>query len=279
MAYGLPVKGQANYDDELNNSIEAVKSQAELAQSTADGANTSANAAKTDATNAVATANQALDFVRTTSDDRVAEHVNDSTSATRAALSATYGAAATHLAAGTLAARPAANTVPAGTLYPATDNGITYRSDGTNWAVWRDDSPVAFEVADGTGATNFHTFPATTFAVVNYSTVVTNVGGGVWDGTNKTWQVPVTGAYLCVARIRLADSTTDRGFGQGVHTATSDGTWFVWGSRGGFTRSGMPYTRVAKFNAGDLLRHFGYNDGAAVDITAASFTATLLART
>lgn len=91
MAYGLPVKGQANYDDELNNSIESVRSDAALAKSTADAANTSANTAKTDATTAVATANQALDFVRTTSDDRVAEHVNDSTSATRAALSATYG--------------------------------------------------------------------------------------------------------------------------------------------------------------------------------------------
>lgn len=37
---------------------------------------------------------------------------------------------------GLLSARPAANTVPAGTLYPATDTGITYRSDGAAWADW-----------------------------------------------------------------------------------------------------------------------------------------------
>lgn len=40
------------------------------------------------------------------------------------------------LAAGLLSARPAANTVPPGTLYPATDTSIVYRSDGTAWATW-----------------------------------------------------------------------------------------------------------------------------------------------
>lgn len=37
---------------------------------------------------------------------------------------------------GLLSARPAAATVPAGTLYPATDTGIVYRSDGAAWATW-----------------------------------------------------------------------------------------------------------------------------------------------
>lgn len=35
--------------------------------------------------------------------------------------------------AGTLAARPAANTVPAGTTYFATDEGLLYRSNGSGW--------------------------------------------------------------------------------------------------------------------------------------------------
>ena len=46
------------------------------------------------------------------------------------------------LAPGTLAARPAATAVPAGTLYPATDTGITYRSDGTAWSDWLPKKPL-----------------------------------------------------------------------------------------------------------------------------------------
>ena len=39
---------------------------------------------------------------------------------------------ADHLLTGTIGARPAATTVPAGTLYSATDEGRVYQSDGTN---------------------------------------------------------------------------------------------------------------------------------------------------
>lgn len=40
------------------------------------------------------------------------------------------------LTAGLLSARPAATAVPAGSLYPATDTDIIYRSDGATWADW-----------------------------------------------------------------------------------------------------------------------------------------------
>ena len=44
---------------------------------------------------------------------------------------------------GTLAARPAANTVPIGSLYFATDNGNTYRSDGVStWALFSSSVPA-----------------------------------------------------------------------------------------------------------------------------------------
>lgn len=36
----------------------------------------------------------------------------------------------------TLANRPAATAVPAGTLYSASDTAIIYRSDGTTWSTW-----------------------------------------------------------------------------------------------------------------------------------------------
>jgi hypothetical protein len=43
---------------------------------------------------------------------------------------------ADHLLTGTIAARPAATAVPAGSLYSSTDEGVVYQSDGTNWANW-----------------------------------------------------------------------------------------------------------------------------------------------
>src|SRR5262245_48236429 len=41
-----------------------------------------------------------------------------------------------HILTGTLAARPAASAVPAGTLYSATDNSNVYQSDGSAWGTW-----------------------------------------------------------------------------------------------------------------------------------------------
>lgn len=36
------------------------------------------------------------------------------------------------------ASRPAANTVPEGTLYPCTDHDLIYQSDGATWTTWAD---------------------------------------------------------------------------------------------------------------------------------------------
>jgi len=41
-----------------------------------------------------------------------------------------------HLLAGLIADQPNAASVPAGTLYSASDEGVVYQSDGTTWTEW-----------------------------------------------------------------------------------------------------------------------------------------------
>lgn len=41
-----------------------------------------------------------------------------------------------HVLSGTTAARPAATTVPVGTLYASSSDGTIYQSDGTTWNTW-----------------------------------------------------------------------------------------------------------------------------------------------
>lgn len=43
---------------------------------------------------------------------------------------------ADHLLKGTTGARPAASSVPAGTLYASSDDGNIYQSDGSSWGTW-----------------------------------------------------------------------------------------------------------------------------------------------
>lgn len=40
------------------------------------------------------------------------------------------------IAAGTHAARPAANSVPSGSVYPETDTAKAYQSSGSTWTLW-----------------------------------------------------------------------------------------------------------------------------------------------
>lgn len=74
----------------------------------------------------------ALDGADHTLSGAVAGHIMAATAATTFALQAPGTQV---IRAGTTAARPAATTVPAGTLYLATDDdgGTLFRSDGTNW--------------------------------------------------------------------------------------------------------------------------------------------------
>lgn len=86
MAYGLPVRGQRDWDDELNNSVEALRSETQTATANADQARSNATEAITIAQDAAAK----VDAFRSIPDAAVADLVEDAASATATALSATY---------------------------------------------------------------------------------------------------------------------------------------------------------------------------------------------
>jgi hypothetical protein len=118
--------------------------------------------------------------------------------------------------------------------------------------------PVVFEAQGNvsTLATSFTTYPL--------GTVVTNLGGGAWDGTNYIYTTPVSGTYEIVAHIRLADSVgaSVNDVGIGVDTANGDSPNVVWqGAVQSATRQTMQFTRIAHFAAGSALRMFTYIDG------------------
>lgn len=88
MAYGLPSRGQSDWDDELNNSVEALRSETQTATSVSEQA-------RSNATQAIALAQDAAARVETISgltgeDGAVAVLVNTPASETAVALSATY---------------------------------------------------------------------------------------------------------------------------------------------------------------------------------------------
>lgn len=86
MAYGLPARGQSDWDDELNNSVEALRSETQTATA-------NAGQARSNATEAIAIAQDAAARSRAAvapADDAVASFVGDATSATATALTATY---------------------------------------------------------------------------------------------------------------------------------------------------------------------------------------------
>jgi hypothetical protein len=80
MAYGLPARGQADWDDELNNSMEALRGDVQAAKS-------DVTVAKSDAAYARNRADAVHTAVIGTADAATAGFVNDPTSATRGALS------------------------------------------------------------------------------------------------------------------------------------------------------------------------------------------------
>ncbi|QOW11307.1 hypothetical protein Q73A0000_13530 [Kaistella flava (ex Peng et al. 2021)] len=103
-----------------------------------------------------------------------------------------------------------------------------------------------------------------------------NLGGGVWDSTNYTYSVPVSGTYIIKSTIRLADGFGSRNIFQAVNTSNSDNPDGIWQTNPGTQRWTMLYTRIAYFNKGDLLRLYIYSDGGTADLINASLNIALL---
>lgn len=126
----------------------------------------------------------------------------------------------------------------------------------------------------GTGDVQFTVARAGAGTILGSSTWVTypldgtpsvNVGGGSWNGTTFVYTVPVNGLYLCLGAIRSAESIAARSLALAIGTANADGAHVLWGTFGGTnadqSRTGRQYTRLARFNANDLVRMYIYSDG------------------
>jgi hypothetical protein len=126
MAYGLPIKGQADYDDELNNSIEFVRSAAEAAQSTADNAATSATTASATANTALTKANEAMTFATSPTDEKINSVLTDDTSDARGTLDAAYAGRADIANGDIMPIVVGAATDAPSTIFIGTVDGVAY---------------------------------------------------------------------------------------------------------------------------------------------------------
>lgn len=155
-----------------------------------------------------------------------------------------------------------------------------YYFDGTNW---RSDIPKSTiftaNLGTGAGATTNATIPATAFITVPLPQVTKNIGGGLWNATNNTYTIPISGTYIIKSSIRLTDGSSSRSVFQAVGKSNidiPDGIWQTNPAPTGTGRWTMLYTRIAYFDQGDLVRLYMYSDGQVANLSDASLNITLL---
>lgn len=154
-----------------------------------------------------------------------------------------------------------------------------YFFDGTIWQNIILKS-VVFTASLGTGAggTTNATIAAGGFNTVPVN-LTKNLGGGVFNTTNYTYAVPVSGTYIIKSSIRLIDGSASRNIFQAVGTTNADiaeGIWQTNPAPTGVGRWTMLYVRIAFFNKGDLLRLYIYSDGAVANLSDASLNIALI---
>lgn len=138
-----------------------------------------------------------------------------------------------------------------------------YYFDGTVWQPIPKSGSAIFTASLGTGdgdASNA-TIAGQAFVTVPLSNVTKNIGGGVWNTANRTYEIPVSGTYVIKSSIRLRDGSVSRNVFQAVGTNNADIPEGLWQTSSG-TRWTMLYTRISYFNKGDLLRLYMYSDNA-----------------
>ncbi|MEM0519290.1 beta strand repeat-containing protein [Aequorivita flava] len=132
-------------------------------------------------------------------------------------------------------------------------------------------------LGNGSGGSVNATITASGFNTVPLPNTSTNIGGGIWNGTNNTYTIPVSGTYLIKSSIRLTDGSVSRNVFQAVHTSNADIPDGIWQTNSG-NRWTMLYTRIAYFNQNDVLRLYIYSDGQQARLSDASLNITLLSK-
>src|SRR5665213_369950 len=141
---------------------------------------------------------------------------------------------------------------------------LTSVQDGTTTTIT---VPVSVAVPPGTTATT--SLPLASFVVnatntsgilnagsafttVPMDTVVTDTASA-WNWTTNSYAIPVTGTYLIVSHVRLADGVPPGiSYGQGVNPTNVDNPDFLWTTTNGL-RNVIMNTRIVQFTAGTAV--------------------------
>ena len=119
-------------------------------------------------------------------------------------------------------------------------------------------SSLRVEAGTGYGLSTNQT-AGNTFKPLSLGSVVTDSASG-WNAAANTYTVPVTGTYLIVSGLRLADNVpAGISYGQGVHTSNVDNPAFLWTTTVG-PRNGTTNTRIMQLSAGQTVVFFAYVD-------------------
>ncbi len=155
-----------------------------------------------------------------------------------------------------------------------------YYFDGSLWQSMKSTAgSILFtaSIGEGAGSQVNLTLNQDSFETIVLADVEQNLGGGNWDATQGTYEVPISGTYLIKSSVRLTDNSSSRNFFQCVDVTNADNPQGLWQSNSGM-RWTMLYTRIAFFDQGDLLRLYIYSDGADADISDASLDIVLLSQ-
>jgi hypothetical protein len=156
---------------------------------------------------------------------------------------------------GTLASRPAANSVVPGTYYSATDIGDLSRSDGTTWFTLTPGNRSSFQAHHNAVLS----FADATATKVPYQTEVHDLGGD-FDPAMGRFTAPVKGLYEFYGSITGAFSVNDSKLRTYIHKNGSSlgNIAGVHGDAGEAVTAGA--TVQVQLNASDYVEIFGISN-------------------
>lgn len=125
------------------------------------------------------------------------------------------------------------------------------------------------ESVNGNGGSVVQTLFTGSTTVLDLGNPATANGGGFSAG-GDFYQVPGGGIYVAFAMVRVTDGYGSAcNIGLSFHDSSTLGYYTGWNKyfNGGGSRYTAQYMRVASWNAGTVLRLYGYMDGPTMDLT------------
>ena len=159
-----------------------------------------------------------------------------------------------------------------------------YFFNGTNWGTLQDLTGIVLFIAslgNGDGTVVNQSFlsghTAANFNRINMTNIVENIGGGIWNPTNRTFKIPLTGTYYVTASVRVQDNSPARDVFINVDSQQIDTESALWSysANGLYT---VQYARLGYYRAGEevSLWFFGQNTTPTTPVNVSNATLSLL---